>query len=450
MTKEFTKGEIDRLGNLIREQGANIQDDTLLDLQSYRTSHKELLSSTFNMLCSLAKRIHPETIVSYRIKRFESIISKLNRYPKMRFSRMWDIGGCRCIVRHDNDVYKFEKLLNDHNEFEIVKRTDYIKEPQKDGYKSLHLFVKHKSNDKIIEVQLRNQKDHNWATLVEITDLLYDSKLKELAELENGAKDSKLYRFHFLLAQIDEVEIDEKKEIASIIKEYSYFETLSEVFSRNHLRVRKQWLDIESRYNHKYFLIETTKDDVPKIKSFNSSVSAENEYFNLYKGNQNANIVLTHLQKPNYQQISIAYSNYILTYHSFLEECMLMLESIIQEALSRRELRKYHKTFHLYNNLVLCHSKNLLAEIIEFKDFSNRNKKKTNNDRKKEKEWVGDIKKQLRKSEDRAKRLGQKLQRYLPSKSFSRFLFMTVTQYNLRIFRTKLKRAHKKYQLKQE
>jgi hypothetical protein len=257
----------------------------------------------------------------------------------------------------------------------------------------------------------------------------------------------KLYRFHFLLSKIENIQIDEKNEIASIIKEYNYFETLSEVFTRNNLKVRKQWFDIESRNNHKYFLIETTKDDVPKIKSFISSQSAEHEYFNLYKGNRNANIVLTHLQRPNYKQINIAYSNYILTYHSFLEECIIILESIIQETLSRQEFIKYHKTVSLYNNLVLCHSKNLLIEVVEFVKFLNKNKKNTSHDRKKEKEWVGDIKKQVSKSEERAKRLGRKLQRLYPSDPFSRFIFRVITLYNRRRFIRKFKRAQKKYRV---
>jgi putative GTP pyrophosphokinase len=187
---------------------------------------------------------------------------------------MWDIGGCRCILRNNGDVYKLKELILKSEAIEIVKEYDYIYEPQKDGYKSLHIFVKFKSSNQIIEIQIRNKADHNWATLVEISDLLFDSKLKEYGE------DKKLLRFHYLLSIINTLSTKEKYEISSILKEYNYFKKLSEVFSRNYLQVRKQWFDIESQNNHKFFLIETQKDDIPKISSFKSFYEAEMTYFN--------------------------------------------------------------------------------------------------------------------------------------------------------------------------
>jgi hypothetical protein len=121
-----------------------------------------------------------------------------------------------------------------------------------------------------------------------------------------------------------------------VIKEYRYFERLSEVFSRNYLKVRKQWAEKETKSNHKFLLIEANKDDVPRIDSFYSFQEAEENYFNIYKTRQNANVVLTHLQNINYSQISIAYSNYILTFHSFLFECLEILESLIVDTLKTK------------------------------------------------------------------------------------------------------------------
>ena len=121
MSNELTKGAIDRLGDKIREESVAISDITLSELQNYRISHKETLSQVFNSLCKLSRKIHASSIVTFRIKRFESIIGKLERYQDMRFSRMWDIAGCRCIVRNNNDVYKFKKLIEEDIDLEIVK-----------------------------------------------------------------------------------------------------------------------------------------------------------------------------------------------------------------------------------------------------------------------------------------------------------------------------------------
>lgn len=404
----ISKANIDKLGNLIRAEGDNILDNTLNSLQEYRISHKDILSLAFSMLCQNTRKVHKTAIVTYRIKRFESIIGKLIRYPEMRFSRMWDIGGCRCILRNNDDVYKLKEIILKESDFEITKEYDYIKEPQKDGYKSLHLFLKHKSFDKVIEVQIRNQVDHNWATLVEITDVLFDSKLKELGNNKD------LLRFHFLLSRIAELNIEEKKEISKIIKQYNYFDKLSEVFSRNYIKVRRQWFEIESKSNHKFFLIETSKDDVPKISSFKTINEAEEQYFNVYKSRQNANIVLTHLQTPNYNQISIAYSNYILTFHSFLIEFYEILESLIVESLEQRQYYYYFKMYNLYNSLVFNHIKNLMAEIREIQIYTQENKNRKYRDKKKEKEWISDIQKQVKQNNERSTNLSNKFRKSMP------------------------------------
>lgn len=134
----MTKGEIDRLGNEIRLEYENISEIALLKLQDYRIAHKESLSEIFNILCSLNK--NKKNIITYRIKRFESIIGKLYRYPKMNLSRMWDIAGCRIIVDSNDDVYSFKRRIENNSQIIIKKEYDYIKNPQEEGYKSLHLF----------------------------------------------------------------------------------------------------------------------------------------------------------------------------------------------------------------------------------------------------------------------------------------------------------------------
>lgn len=399
MNLNFSKAEIDRLGTKIRTEKASISEDTLSKLQIYRRSHKETLSKVFDILCCSSKKIYPKTIITYRIKRFESIISKLQRYPDMRFSRMWDIGGCRCILRNNDDVYKLFNLIKEEDSIEIIKIYDYIETPQRSGYKSFHLFVKLLNDERIIEVQIRNEIDHNWSTLVEITDLLFDTKLKELGE------NNKLFTFHYLLSKAKSISIEDKKEIVNIIKIYNYHEKLSDVFSRNHLKVRHQWLEIDSKINNKYFLIEATKNETPKIESFQSFQEAENKYFEQYKNNQYANIVLTHLYSPNYKQISIAYSNYILTFHSFLDECFDIIESLVFDALQRKEYLEFYRNLKLYYTFIYQHLFNFKNEIIENnKVVLILNEKNRKRDKRKEKEWKKDIDNQI---EHYNKRIGK-------------------------------------------
>ncbi len=430
-----SKADIDRLGNLIRNESDHLSDETLNMLQGYRTSYREVLSQTFTMLCSKSRQVHPAVIVTYRIKRFESIISKLNRYPEMRFSRMWDIGGCRCILKSNEEVYELRNIIEQDVDFEIIKTYDYIVKPQDDGYKSLHLFLRHRTHENIVEVQLRNQVDHNWATLVEITDVLFECKLKELGD------NKELLKFHFLLSKISELTISDKREISKILSKYNYFERLSEVFSRNYVKVRRQWFEIENKNNHKFFLIESNKDDIPKIESFKSSVEAENYYFNVYKARQNANIVLTHLHKPSYSQISIAYSNYVLTFHSFLNECYIILESLIIESLQQKKYYQYFKLYSLYNELIFNHIKNLVAEITEIQQYAQQRKDGKRIDKKKEKEWAADIINQVNKSKERNRNLAIKFRKNMPDSWFGELVVKNITLHIFTKYKTKIEKS---------
>lgn len=433
----MTNGEINRLGDKVRAEYVtdSLAGETLNELQNYRISHKDTLARVFNVLCNINRKMSKENIVTYRIKRFESIIGKLYRYPEMQFSRMWDIGGCRCIVNNNEEVYKLKELIEKNDNLTIRKINDYIDTPQSEGYKSLHLYISLKSDTRtVIELQVRNKEDHNWATLVEITDLLFDAKLKEYG------RDKELLRFHYLLSKRFDLSTDEKKEIAKTISKYKYFEKLSNVFSRNYIQIRKQWLSIESKNNHNYFLIETKKDEVPKITSYKKFDEAEENYFNIYKNNETANVVLTHLPKPNYEQISIAYSNYILTFHSFLDDSYQIFERLIEKTLIDKKYSEFIKYFSLYNEMVYHHAKNLMSEVYEIYEISKKNSKGLNNYKikPKERDWVQHIQRQIKKGQDKQRRIQVSMRQNIPKDG-------TVGNY---IFTFISKRIAKKYSSK--
>lgn len=438
----MTNGEVNRLGDKVRVEyiSDSLNEDTLNELQNYRTSHKDTLAKVFNVLCNLNRKMGKQNIVTYRIKRFESIIGKLYRYPKMEFSRMWDIGGCRYIVNNNEEVYRLKELIQKSDILTIRKENDYINDPQLEGYKSLHLYISLKGDKTVIELQIRNKDDHNWATLVEITDVLFDAKLKEYG------KDKELLRFHYLLSKHFDLTTDEKKEIAKTIKKYKYFEKLSNVFSRNYIQIRKQWLDIESKNNHNYFLIETKKDEVPKITSYKKFDEAEENYFSIYKNNQSVNVVLTHLPKPNYEQISIAYSNYILTFHSFLDDSYEILERLIEKTLIDKKYFEFIKYFILYNDIVYNHVKNLISEIFEVHQISKRNSKYTQNYKlkQKEKDWVKDINNQIKRRQDKQKRIQVSMRQYAPKNNY---IFTFITKLIAKKHNMKIKQIVKKIRL---
>ncbi|GGK52206.1 MULTISPECIES: RelA/SpoT domain-containing protein [Flavobacteriaceae] len=392
-----TNGDINRLGDKIRLEFPEIKDTTKEQIQEHRISFKDSTNTTFNSLCSLSKRVNKNAIITYRIKRIETIIGKLNREKKTKekqlFARMWDISGCRCIVDNDREVYKLEKLIS--KIFIVRKRKDYIKTPKENGYKSLHLYIQVPNDNKVIEVQLRNRLDHNWATLVEITDLIFDSQLKEIG------KDKKLEKFLFLLSKRKSLVFDDKKYIAKTLREYQYIENLSKVFTRNYLKVRNRWLELEMKYSHKFFLIETKKNEIPIINSFNGFNTAEKEYFKRYLSNHNSNIVLTHLTKPSYKNISSAYSNYILTVHSVLDDITIILRELIIESIKEKKYFSFLKYYNLHLSILYNHINNLNTEIL----VSNAAGNNKNGNLLKQKEWKNDIQKQKEKIDKNERKL---------------------------------------------
>lgn len=424
-----TKGDINRLGDKIRSEYPNIENSTKELIQEYRISFKDSTNETFNILCGLSKRVNKNAIITYRLKRIETIIGKLQRLDKkQKFARMWDISGCRCIVDNDREIYKLEKLIA--KKFKIRKRNDYIKEPKPNGYKSLHLYVQLENDENVVEVQLRNRIDHNWATLVEITDLLFDSQLKEIG------KDKKLEKFLVLLSNKKHLTFDDKKYIAKILKEYKYFGNLSRVFTRNYLKVRNRWLELEARDNHKFFLIETKKDEIPKIDSFYLFNKAEEEYFKRYLSNHDSNIVLTNLIKPSYKNMSSAYSNYILTVHSILDDINLILQELILESIKNKKYISFLRYYNLHLSIQYDHINNLNSEILVSNSLPSYKKASLSN----RNEWRRDILRQKEKIERNERKLFNEADKYQIESRLTEF-FLTIAL--RRIFKRNRKKLKK-------
>lgn len=132
-----------------------------------------------------AKKIDQKAFTAKRLKRYESIVYKLNRYPSMKLKNMQDIGGCRIVVSSLKKLEKLVRVLRKRPEFKSeqngIRQKNYIKDPKPDGYRGVHLIGKFKDahgEEKNIEVQIRTRLQHDWATALEIVDLFTGQRLK--------------------------------------------------------------------------------------------------------------------------------------------------------------------------------------------------------------------------------------------------------------------------------
>ena len=168
----MTKGRINQIGkNLLLSMQNNINplEQDLQVLQQYRKEFKEPLKNASNELLRIMSIIDNAGIVTYRVKRIESILSKIERQPKMQLARINDIAGCRCILQNEKRVFQFLAELRKSTILEIVRKNNsdgsqkeyifyYINEPKENGYKSIHVICK--SKDKLIEIQIRDNTQH--------------------------------------------------------------------------------------------------------------------------------------------------------------------------------------------------------------------------------------------------------------------------------------------------
>lgn len=355
----MTNGEIDRLGVRIGNS-KEISHSDLECLQAYRQTFQEPLSNVFNFVLNVARRIDRKCIVTYRVKRIDTIIEKLRRFKdnengRMNLARMWDIAGCRCIMRISDTTKLYTLLDAILKEFgSDCKINDHVVNPSKSGYRSIHIYVKDKQTNKPVEIQLRNKVHHNWATLVEIVDLLYGSNNKELGEK------GPLGRFLYLYSRANDLTETEFNEMLNLERRNKVFEKMSKVLTRNYLNIRRQWLNQKQQGN--YYVITANKRQ-SEIISFPTFKEAENAYYDKYLNNRDSNIVLTHLRQPDFEEISMAYSNYVLAMHAFFDDYRSLLAERIIESVKNERYRSFFRYFNIYNNDVRCHFENMTIEV---------------------------------------------------------------------------------------
>lgn len=379
----MTKGEIDRLGQKIGAS-AEVSQEDLNKLQEFRQTFQEPISNVFNFVLGVARKVDKQCIVTYRIKRIDTIVEKLRRFQenpngKMNLSRMWDIAGCRCILNSKDEDKLYVLLKKMQKEYgRDCKVNDYVAEQKDSGYRSIHIYVKDHQTQKPIEIQIRNKAQHNWATLVEIVDLLFGTKNKE-----HGAE-SLLGRFLYLYSKAEDLTKEEFSEMLKIERKVKVFERMSNVLTRNYLNIRRQWLKQKTKGS--YFVITANKNG-SEIVSFPTFKEAETAYYEKYLANSDSNIVLTHLRMPDFNQISMAYSNYVLAMHAFFDDYRVLVSRKIIMCLKDGFYYKFFKYFKIYTSNVRCHFENLSLEIQSINDCNNDPTISRNQINK----WVGEI-----------------------------------------------------------
>ena len=126
-----------------------------------------------------------------------------------------DLIGVRAVCSYVDDIYKVAELIEKQQDIRILKTKDYIKEPKKSGYQSLHLILEvampfqNESQWIKAELQLRTAAMDYWANLDH--QLRYKRGQKQAAVINE-----ELQRCASVISELDQKMLDIRKRIDKI------------------------------------------------------------------------------------------------------------------------------------------------------------------------------------------------------------------------------------------
>lgn len=109
-------------------------------VEMFRAAHQYPLIKANMGLRSVVRTEHCEIEVSQRLKRFRTIVDKLDREPTMQLANMQDIGGCRAVLRSMEEISRVRHRLSRNRP--PLRVADYALSPRISGYRAVHIVVR--------------------------------------------------------------------------------------------------------------------------------------------------------------------------------------------------------------------------------------------------------------------------------------------------------------------
>lgn len=125
---------------------------------------------------SLQYERNPIEAIKTRLKNPDSLMKKMKKKELPMTidaveKNIYDVAGIRIICSFPQDIYTLADCLLRQDDITLIEKKDYIKNPKKSGYRSLHLIVEVpiflEDEKKLVkaEVQLRTIAMDFWASL---------------------------------------------------------------------------------------------------------------------------------------------------------------------------------------------------------------------------------------------------------------------------------------------
>ncbi|NAZ37735.1 hypothetical protein [Rubellimicrobium sp. CFH 75288] len=333
----YSKRQIERAGRVL---GERIPADGLTPevIEAFNIAHNHRESCALPMVSVRHELRHKvqrdggSGIAVGRLKRMSSIRRKL--FAKNRtLYQIQDIAGVRAILPAMADVHRVAGYFHDgETRHGIVRTDDYIQRPKRDGYRSLHIVLKfngerrlEKWSKSFVEVQLRTNLQHAWATAVEAVGLMRGENLKA------GLGDPDWLRFFALMS--GEIAHREGEPISATLDQNrsTRLVELRDLEARLHAIDHLdgyagaiKYINEEAMAGRGYFLISFDRETKTVIVRPYSIFSEGAQAYNSGEGlGAKQNVVLVEADRA--RDLTEAYPNYFLDVRKFLSECRMAI-----------------------------------------------------------------------------------------------------------------------------
>tara|TARA_Y100000034_G_scaffold129789_1_gene186928 strand:- start:851 stop:1912 length:1062 start_codon:yes stop_codon:yes gene_type:complete len=344
---DYSRKNVDKAGKIVilkkkLEENSPEEISAFDTFNNWRASHAYPMHIIKKNLNKMSKDIDPNAICVQRLKRAKSIIIKLIRFPKMKLSRIQDIGGCRVVLSNVELARQLtEEYISKNKRHKRIKSREenYINTPKSDGYRSIHLVYGYHSinkvgkifNGRLVEIQIRSQLQHIWATALETVDIFTHQEMK-------FGKGNHTWKYFFKLVSsafammeqcppVPETPTNKKElysEIKRIARELNVIERMAAWRATvKHLGAKKNALFVlRLNISNNQISFTTFKNNKEGWMKANEEYQEEEKR---YRDDKNCDVVL--VGADNISDLTYGYRNYFADTDEFLKHLRIIINS---------------------------------------------------------------------------------------------------------------------------
>jgi len=341
----ISKSQIDRAGDKLRSNPKDSAEykEALSTVENWRRAHDYPLK-TFKSNLDKRLRKYPGSISAQRLKRMPTLLDKLlKRQAGMRLSAMQDIGGIRAVVR---DTVQAEKLAHEYRNskrFPHILKTNqcknYIETPKEDGYRGIHLVYEYnntlartqaakESRGMLVEIQIRSELQHVWATAIETVGLMTGQSLKNQQGDDDWLVFFKYISSVFAIIENRNVLAEHKgqeqreiyRSVISMIERMQIFDKL-QGYSAG-----LQIIDRVRRHHYYHLLTLNTHEKIVNVRGYTEAEYEKAvEEYEAIESQHNNHIDVVLVSAGQRKELKKAYPNYYLDLKKFVKLLKLIV-----------------------------------------------------------------------------------------------------------------------------